>query len=237
MIATLRTATVNPAQARARRGMLTVTPVALDPDGRPHAVRLELAEPDARTWLDVPEADAFTLVSNVLSLFRPTWQGACAPPADVSEIAQRIAKIPGFRPETRAGLRVIHPAESGSYRVTDPVGLGHLPIMGSSPMFAFEDGIPDLNDPATEGLLAAWARELCGVASLHVAAIPGRKSPTGGPVWTVTNGQAPYVCWAGDRIRPIAVEIRGVAWAIVILDKLGVGPHLTAADVGAGGDS
>ena len=237
MIATRRTASVNPSAASPHRGTLGVIPIAYDPDGRPHGIRLELVEPDARTWLDVPEADAFALIGHIRRWLGPVPQAPNAPPSDVSEIARRIAKIPGFCPETRAGLRLIHPEESGSYRVTDPVGLGHSPIMGSSPMFAFEDGVPDLNDPATEGLLAAWARELCGVASLHVAAIPGRKSPTGGPVWTVTNGQAPYTCWAGDRIRPIAVEIRGVAWAIVGLDKLEVGRRLTAADVGEGDDS
>ena len=230
MIAILRTAPRHPERALACRGTLTVTPIARDSNGHPHGIRLELAELDRRTWLDVAEADAFTLIGDIRRLLGPAPQDSDAPPADVFSIARRIAKIPGFCPETRAGLRLIHPEESGSYRVTDPVGLGHSPIMGSSLMFAFED-------PATEGLLAAWARELCGVASLHVAAIPGRKSPTGGPVWTVTNGQAPYTCWAGDRIRPIAVEIRGVAWAIVVLDKLGVGRRLTAADVGEGGGS
>lgn len=237
MIATRRTAWVDPSAARPRRGTLGVVPIAYDSDGRPHGIRLELAEPDARTWLDVPEADAFALIGHIRRWLGPTPKDSGAPPADVSGIAQRIAKIPGFRPEARAGLRLIHPKESGSYRVTDPVGLGHSPVMGSSPMFAFEDGIPDLNDPATEGLIAAWARELCGAASLHVAAIPGRKSSTGGPVWTITNGQTPYVCWAGDRMLSIAVEIRGVAWAIVVLDKLEVGVRPTAADVNEGGGS
>ena len=237
MIAILRTAPRHPERALACRGTLTVTPIARDSNGHPHGIRLELAELDRRTWLDVAEADAFTLIGDIRRLLGPVPPAPNAPPADVFSIARRIAKIPGFCPETRAGLRLIHPEESGSYRVTDPVGLGHSPIMGSSLMFAFEDGVPDLNDPATEGLLAAWARELCGAPSLHVAAIPGRKSSGGGPVWTITDGKTPYVCWAGNRMLPIAAEIRGVAWAIVVLDKLEVGRRLTAADVGEGDDS
>lgn len=136
------------------------------------------------------------------------------------DLAQRLMRLPAFRPTERPGLRIIHPVESGCYRVTDRVGLGHMPVMGSSPMFAFEDGVPDLNDPATEGVLAEWARVLCEIESLHVAAIPGVKAPGGGPLWTVTNGWAAYMLFVDGARVPITEECRGAAWAQVIIDRL-----------------
>lgn len=71
MIATLRTATTNPAAARARRGFLTVTATALDSDATPQAVRLVFSPPDELAWLDVPREDALELARAILALLTP----------------------------------------------------------------------------------------------------------------------------------------------------------------------
>lgn len=62
---TLRSAKHHPAKAAMQRPLLTVVPIAHDPNGRPTGVRLSLVSEQSITWVDVGAASAHALMAQI----------------------------------------------------------------------------------------------------------------------------------------------------------------------------
>lgn len=62
---TLRIAAKNPAACTPAHCLLSVSPIAFDPDGKPGAVRLETEEEGRRVWIDISSAAADVLVQRI----------------------------------------------------------------------------------------------------------------------------------------------------------------------------
>lgn len=143
--------------------------------------------------------------------------------------AERLAKLPGcWRPGTlgvfasgvgQVGwIHILRVGPDGAvYSWVDDGGWIGTATDGEADLSEY---VPDLTDPATVGCLAAWCREVYGVPSLHAAILMGRKSPTGGPIWTITDGIRYVMVWTDLGLGQVSEERIGDAWAAAILAKL-----------------